>query len=322
MVFPLRTHVVRQGGFWKGAQEQKLSPLAPEVSIALLAGLVCASAIFLFFAQMDRTPITIQELPPPDELREIGSRRRSLAYQLDRLGRRLAHRLPDDRRTNIQGRLNLAGNPWGLTPVGLQASRLAAAALLSVLALLFGLLLRNPTAALGAAVAAALGGYFLPLFIVDQAAGGRRREIERTLPDAVDLLTLAVEAGLSLDAGMADITSRFNNALGDEFGKAIREIRLGKPRLQALEDMGRRGGVAELHNRVPSITQSEQMGIGIARPLRIQSGELRRRRRQSAQEAAARASLRMIFPMVGCIFPTIWIILLGPALLGIVKAWH
>lgn len=292
------------------------------MSLALLAGLVCASAIFLFFAQMDRVSITVQELPPADELREIRARRRSFAYQLDRLGRRLVQRLPDDRRASMQTRLSLAGNPWGLTPNGLQASRLSVAALLCVLALLIGLALHNPPAALGAALAAALGGYWLPLFVVDQAAAARRREIERTLPDAVDLLTLAVEAGLSLDAGMADITTRFHNALGDEFGRAIREIRLGKPRLQALEDMGRRGGVAELHNLVQSITQSEQMGIGIARTLRIQSAELRRRRRQAAQEAAARASLRMIFPMVGCIFPTIWIILLGPALLGIVKAWR
>jgi tight adherence protein C len=92
--------------------------------------------------------------------------------------------------------------------------------------------------------------------------------------------------------------------------------------MAALEDMGRRSGVAELHNLIQAITQSEQMGIGISRSLRVQAGELRRSRRSFAQERAAQASLRMIFPMVGCIFPTIWIILLGPALLGIIKAWR
>ena len=121
---------------------------------------------------------------------------------------------------------------------------------------------------------------------------------------------------------MADITGRFHNALGDEFGKVLREVRLGRPRMAALEDMGRRSGVAELHNLIQAITQSEQMGIGISRSLRVQAGELRRSRRSFAQERAAQASLRMIFPMVGCIFPTIWIILLGPALLGIIKAWR
>src|SRR5205807_1587185 len=149
----------------------------------------------------------------------------------------------------------------------------------------------------------------------------RRDEIDRSLPDAVDLLTLAVEAGLTLDAGMADITARFHNALGDEFAKVLREVRLGRPRLPALEDMGRRCGVPELHNLVQAITQSEQMGIGIVKSLRIQSDELRRRRRSQLQERAARASLQMVFPMVGCIFPTIWIILLGPALMTVIASF-
>src|ERR1700682_3314344 len=105
---------------------------------------------------------------------------------------------------------------------------------------------------------------------------------------------------------MADIAGRCQNARGDEFSKVLREVRLGRPRMAALEDMGRRSGVSELHNLVQAITQSEQMGIGIARSLRVQASELRRGRRAGAQERAAQASLRMVFPMVGCIFPTIW----------------
>jgi tight adherence protein C len=290
--------------------------------LGLFAGLICASAIFMFFVQLDRATVVAGELPPDDELRAIARKRRTLGYQLDRLGRRLAQGMPDERRQQIQADLNLAGNPGGLTPSGFQAARIALAALLAALGLAAGLFVGAATSSIALGAIGAGAGYYVPTLVLSQLAGSRKREIERNLPDAVDLLTLAVDAGLSLDAGMADITARFNNALGDEFAKVLREVRLGRPRLVALEDMGRRCGVPELHNLVQAITQSEQMGIGISRTLRVQAAELRRQRRQKSQESAARASLKMIFPMVGCIFPTIWIILLGPALLGVVKAWH
>ena len=291
--------------------------------VAALAGLICASAIFLYFSRIDRAQEAVAELGPVDDAQTVPMRRRGFGYRLDRLGRRLfGDRVSTERRSLLQVRLNLAGNPAHLTPAAFEAIRYGAAALLVALGLIAGLLTGNPTTALLAAVVGGLAGFWLPVLALNQAASARRTAIERNLPDAVDLLTLAVEAGLSLDAGMADVTARFDNALGDEFGKVLRETRLGRPRMAALEDMGRRSGVAELHNLVQAITQSEQMGIGIARSLRVQASELRRTRRASAQERAAQASLRMVFPMVGCIFPTIWIILLGPALLGIVKAWR
>ena len=291
--------------------------------VASLAGLICASAIFFFFVQLDKAKEAVAELPAAEEVDALALRRRSLGYRLDRLGRRLfPNRLISDGRHSVQVRLDLAGNPGHLTAAAFAAIRFGLAALLVALPLLVGLLLASPATALVGAVVGAAAGYWLPVLVLSQLARARRTAIERNLPDAVDLLTLAVEAGLSLDAGIADITGRFHNALGDEFGKVLREVRLGRPRMVALEDMGRRSGVAELHNLIQALTQSEQMGIGISRSLRIQAAELRRSRRASAQERAAQASLKMVFPMVGCIFPTIWIILLGPALLGIVKAWH
>jgi tight adherence protein C len=291
--------------------------------VAAMAGLICASAIFLYFSRLDRSQEAVAELGRLEEAQALPLRQRGLGYRLDRLGRRLfGDRVSAERRSNLQVRLNLAGNPGHLTPAGFEAIRYGAAALLVALGLVTGLAIGSPTTALASAVIGGLAGFWLPQLVLNQMASARRTSIERNLPDAVDLLTLAVEAGLSLDAGMADVTARFDNALGDEFGKVLRETRLGRPRMAALEDMGRRSGVAELHNLVQAITQSEQMGIGISRSLRVQAAELRRTRRASAQERAAQASLRMVFPMVGCIFPTIWIILLGPALLGLVKAWH
>jgi len=293
------------------------------VLFAAIVGCVCAIAIFRFFSQLDRAQVAVAELPPVEEAPANPLKKRGAAYRLDRIGRRFfSGRVSLEARNSIQLRLSLAGNPGQLTPAGFESIRYATAAGLVTVVLLTGLLLQVPFVGLGASVLAAIAGYWAPVVLLNQRASSRRHEIERWLPDAVDLLTLAVEAGLSLDAGMADITARFNNALGDEFSKVLREVRLGRPRMEALEEMGRRSGVAELHNLVQAITQSEQMGIGISRSLRVQAAELRRIRRAGAQERAAQASLRMIFPMVGCIFPTIWIILLGPAILGIVKAWR
>jgi tight adherence protein C len=289
--------------------------------IASVAGLVCASAVFFYFVQLDKQKQAVGELPVQDENDPILLRRRTISYRLDRLGKRIL----GSRATggpSVQVKLNLAGNPGHITPAAFEAIRYGAAAVMVALPLLLGLLLGLPVTGLIAALVGGVVGFWLPVIVLNQMATARRTAIERNLPDAVDLLTLAVEAGLSLDAGMADITGRFHNALGDEFSKVLREVRLGRPRMAALEDMGRRSGVAELHNLIQAITQSEQMGIGISRSLRVQAGELRRSRRSFAQERAAQASLRMIFPMVGCIFPTIWIILLGPALLGIIKAWR
>ncbi|TME16244.1 MAG: type II secretion system F family protein, partial [Chloroflexi bacterium] len=162
--------------------------------------------------------------------------------------------------------------------------------------------------------------YYGPIFWLSSAAGRRRKQIQKALPDAMDLLTISAEAGQSFDAAVQNVVEKFHNALTDELAIVIREVQLGRPRLDALEDMGRRSGVEDVNNFVQAVVQSEQMGVGISKILRIQAAELRRRRRQRAQEQAAQASLKMMLPMVGCIFPTLWIILLGPAVLVVLKA--
>jgi len=106
---------------------------------------------------------------------------------------------------------------------------------------------------------------------------------------------------------------KYEHALASEFGRVMQEVRLGRPRLEALNDMGQRTGVEELNNFVQAIIQSEQLGSGMSRILRIQSDEIRNKRLLSAQERGAKASLKMLIPMLGCIFPTLWVILLGPA---------
>ncbi len=162
----------------------------------------------------------------------------------------------------------------------------------------------------------------VPSVWLEFRVSSRKRQIQRSLAEATDLLTLVVESGMSLDEGLLSITERFHNALGDEIGKVLREIRLGRPRMEALEHMAEVCGVPDLHHLVESIVQSDQMGVPIARLLRVQATEMRRRQRQTAQERAAQASSRMVFPMVGCIFPVLWIVLLGPAIIQIFKSIH
>jgi len=160
-----------------------------------------------------------------------------------------------------------------------------------------------------------IGGYFFPDLWLRQKVQRRQKEIKLALPNALDLLTISVEAGLGFDAALLRVTEKYKNALSEEFTQVLNEVRLGRPRLEALDDMGRRVGVEELHSFIQALIQSEQLGVGIAKVLRIQSEEMRRKRRQRAEELAAQASLKMLFPMLLFIFPTIFIILMGPAVL-------
>src|SRR5713101_7037653 len=171
-----------------------------------------------------------------------------------------------------------------------------------------------------------LGGFLLGRFLPDvwlnNKIKGRQKELRLALPNALDLLTISVEAGLGFDAAIGRLTEKFKNALSDEFAQVLNEIRLGRPRLEALDEMGRRSGVEELHTFIQALIQSEQLGVGIAKVLRIQSEEMRRRRRQRAEEQAAQAPLKMLFPMIGCIFPTLFIVLMGPAVIIIIHTFQ
>jgi tight adherence protein C len=251
--------------------------------------------------------------------------RQTLIKQLESLLRPVSH-LPARTAIQLRQKLSQAGNPGGLTPAGFQAVRYSVAALMAIVGLGTGLLLPLGlpdylTAPLTGAVFAA-AGFLAPGLWIEQRIAQRRHQIRRSLAEATDLLTLVVESGMSLDEGLLSITERFHNALGDEIGKVLREIRLGRPRMAALEHMADAAGVPDLHHLVESIVQSDQMGVPIARLLRVQATEMRRRQRQGAQERAAQASSRMVFPMVGCIFPVLWVVLLGPAIIQVLKSLH
>jgi tight adherence protein C len=240
---------------------------------------------------------------------------RFLRPAIERLGSIMSRSTPQKARQNLMNRLDLAGRPGNLTPEDFAAVRIVAAAVTAAIGVGIGLLLGNVVYLAISVAAGAILGFYLPVLWLKQKVDARRSEIQKGLPDAMDLLVIAVDAGLGFDAALARVTDKYKNALSDEFAKVLREVSLGRPRLEAMDEMGRSSGVDDLHNFIQAIIQSEQFGTGIGKILRIQADEMRRKRRQRAQEKAAQATLKMLLPMVGCIFPTLWIVLLGPAAL-------
>ncbi|TMD30917.1 MAG: type II secretion system F family protein, partial [Chloroflexi bacterium] len=158
-------------------------------------------------------------------------------------------------------------------------------------------------------------GLYLPTFWLRYKVKSRRDEIRFVIPDVIDVLVVCGEAGLTFEAAIEKVGQKYDHALAEEFVRVLQEVRLGKARLEALNDMAQRCGVEELNNFVQAVIQSEQLGSGLVKVLGIQADEIRQKRLMTAQERGARASLKLLIPMVGCIFPTLWVILLGPALI-------
>ncbi len=254
---------------------------------------------------------------PPINLseEELGLRfdQRVIWPTLRRMGAALARRTPEASRVELQRTLNLAGRPLGLSASEFLAVRYMVIAVLAVAVGVLGLAIGGVVFALFGTVFGALVGFVVPRFLVSARVSRARREIQLTLPDAMDLMSVCVEAGLTFEGAMGKVAERYDNTLGAEYGQVLREIRLGRPRREAMADLGDRCGVAELQSFAQAVIQSDTLGTGISRILRIQSDELRRRRRQRAQEQGAKAGLKILFPMVMFIFPSLWIVLLGPA---------
>src|SRR5207302_8258873 len=237
----------------------------------------------------------------------------------------LAHR-PDGEEPAIGGPEQAEPGGPAIRPHGqrLRGFKVIAGLVVALVAFWFGGLVFPTTFALKLAAAGLgfVGGRFLPDVLLNNRIKGRQTELRLALPNALDLLTISVEAGLGFDAAIRRLVEKFKNALSDEFAQVLNEIRLGRPRLEALDDVGRRSCVEELHTLIQALNQSEQLGVGIAKVLRIQSEEMRRRRRQRAEEKAAQAPLKMLFPMIGCIFPTLFIVLMGPAVIIIIHTFQ
>jgi tight adherence protein C len=163
-----------------------------------------------------------------------------------------------------------------------------------------------------------------PEVVINRMVAERQLQIVKALPDTLDLITASVEAGLTMDGAIARIVnrpSRAQYALAEELGRYLQEIRLGTARAEALESLGRRCGVSDLQSVVAALLQADSLGVGVGTVLRAQSTHLRTRRKQRAQEAAMKAPVKMLFPLVLFIFPSIFIVTLGPAVIRIIDVF-
>lgn len=208
--------------------------------------------------------------------------------------------------------LILAGSPSGLTPSVLWAMRFAAMIVVAILgAFMFG------SGGAGKLLLSIVGGgvlgFMLPQMWLKSKIDRRQAEVIKSLPDALDLMSIAVEAGLGFDQAMSKVYEKWDDELALAFGRVIREIALGKTRKEALRTMDESIGVPDVTSFVSAIIQADQLGVSISRVLKIQSEQMRIKRRQRAQEKAQQAPVKMAIPLVLLIFPTIWLVLLGPA---------
>jgi tight adherence protein C len=209
------------------------------------------------------------------------------------------------------------------TPVGWDAERVLAMKILGVVvftvgAFMFGKLVG--WSAFRTIVATGLGayvGYYIPEWVLRSKSGKRQFKIQRALPDALDLLSITVEAGLGFDAAMARVARQSGGPLGEELHRVLQEMQIGKTRADALRDLGDRTNVPELKGFVLAMIQADIFGISIAKVLQVQAREMRIKRRQRAEEQAQKVPVKIVFPLILCIFPSLFIVLLGPAMITI-----
>ncbi len=213
-------------------------------------------------------------------------------------------------------KLELAGNPNNWSAAEFLGIRGLVALLLAALVFFLTLLLKTePIKRLLFLAVVAMLGYFLPTIWLGSRIRRRKDEIIKTLPDALDLLTISVEAGLPFDGAMQRVADKWDNEISRGFQRMLTELRVGKSRRDALRDMADRMDVPDVTSFVAALIQADQLGISIAKVLRIQSEQMRIKRRQRAEEKAHQAPIKMLLPMTFLIFPTILIIILGPAAL-------
>ncbi|WP_051713259.1 type II secretion system F family protein [Spirillospora albida] len=239
-----------------------------------------------------------------------------LAARLGRIGRRLT---PAGLIARLHRSLALAGNPPSWTVERVMQAKGAALGAGVLLGVLFGAGLGGPVAFVLCVALGASGGFLLPDLLIHNLGTRRQLEIAKTLPDVLDMLTIGVEAGLGFDAAMAQVRQNAEGPLAGEFARVLQEMRIGLPRADALRAMAGRTTVAELRGFATAVVQAGELGIPIAGVLREQAREMRLRRRQRAEEAAQKVPIKILFPLLLCLFPALFVIIIGPGALRIVQ---
>lgn len=231
------------------------------------------------------------------------------------LGRRVSGA---DSAERIRRKLDLAGNPDGWTVDRVTSGKVVGAVVGLVVALLFSLMLGAGTPVrIVVVVAGLVVGFFAPNLYLYQKAYERSAQILRDLPDAIDLMTISVESGLGFDAAVQQVSRNTEGPLADEFSRVLREMQIGQGRSAALRAMSDRTNVADLKSFVSAMVQADSFGIPIGQVLRIQSSEMRVKRRQRAEEKAQQVPVKITIPLIFCILPTLFVAVMGPAVISI-----
>ncbi|MCW2791179.1 MAG: Bacterial type secretion system protein domain protein [Nocardioides sp.] len=231
------------------------------------------------------------------------------------LGRRLSG---GDSAERIRRKLELAGSPAGWTVDRVLAGKVIGAVAGLLVGILFSLMLGQPLSVrLVVVLGGAVVGFFAPSLYLYQLAYDRGERLQRDLPDAIDLLTISVEAGLGFDAAIQQVAVHTSGPLADEFARALREMQIGQGRSAALRALAERTNVADVRTFVGAMVQADAFGIPISQVLRVQSREIRVKRRQRAEQKAQQVPVKMTVPLIFCILPCLFVAVLGPAVISI-----
>ncbi|WP_174842811.1 type II secretion system F family protein [Candidatus Oscillochloris fontis] len=236
---------------------------------------------------------------------------------LAKLGKYGAKQSAERLRTNLQQ----AGNPGGITPAMFVGLRVGLALVLGGLITIITLRSMELAQALIYSMIGFVLGYMLPVTWLGQQIKKRKKSITKALPDALDLLCISVEAGLAFDLALQRVTQKWDDELSREFKKVLSDIRLGRTRREALKDLAVRSGVEDVQTFTAAVIQADQLGVSMSKILRLQSDQMRQRRRQRAEESAQQAPIKMLFPMVFLIFPALFVVILGPAVPRIMESF-
>lgn len=255
-----------------------------------------------------------RQLDQPFNVRVTSPLRANLA----RMGRRLTGA---DWNANAVRRLDMAGNPPGWDAERLLAAKVGTALLFGVATAGVLILVGRSSTALLWGLALALAGFFVPDLILRRRSESRTEQIRRALPDSIDLLTVSVESGLAFDAALSQVAHNTEGPLAQEFTRVLKEVQIGSSRSAALQALAARTEVAELRIFLNSMVQAEQLGLPIADVLRVQASEIRVKRSQMIEEQAMKLPVKLVFPVMFCIMPALFIVILGPAVLGILDAF-
>lgn len=249
---------------------------------------------------------------------ELPAKERLLLPLLDRCQRLGVALSPGGTAARLQRELDFAGNPGSWTVERL----LGAKGLLLIVGAVLGALVGGLGlwGIVGAVVAGAFG-FFLPDLLVHNTGLHRQEHIRRSLSDALDMLTVSVEAGLGFDAALMQVARVTSGPLAGEFARVLQEIRIGKSRLEAFTAMGRRTDVNELRSFITALSQADRLGIPVANVLREQSKEMRVLRRQMAEEKAQKVPVKILFPLIFCIFPSLFVVVIGPGAIRLVSVF-